>query len=231
MNELVLIHGWGFGSAVWRPVVEQLPPHFRVHLVDLPGYGDDSLSPEHMPAGAVVCGWSLGALVAVQWAERYPDQAARLVLTGATPCFVQASDWPAAQPAELLDGFAAAVAIDRKAALRRFATLLNQGDDHARPLTRQLSALLDQSVPESACLANGLDMLRTTDLRASLPRIPQPTLVVHGDHDPLMPIAAGRWLADHLPAGRLEVFAGAAHAPFLSDPRRFVALLAAFADG
>lgn len=230
MTDLVLIHGWGFGSAVWRPVVEQLPPHFQVHLVDLPGYGDDIFSPEHMPAGALVCGWSLGALLALQWAERHPDRIARLVLTGATPRFTQAADWPAAQPAELLDAFTAAVAIDRKAALRRFAALLNQGDDRARPLTRQLSALLDQELPASACLAAGLDTLRTTDLRASLPRIAQSTLVVHGDRDPLMPLAAGRWLADQLPAGRLEVFAGAAHAPFLSDPRRFAALLGAFAD-
>jgi pimeloyl-[acyl-carrier protein] methyl ester esterase len=230
MKDLVLIHGWGFGSAVWRPVVEQLPPRFPLHLVDLPGYGDNDFSPEHIAPGAVVCGWSLGALVALQWAERFPGKVARLVLTGATPRFIQASDWQAAQPPELLDSFASAVAADPRAALRRFAALLNQGDNHARPLTRQLSALLDQRVPESACLADGLDMLRTTDMRDSLLRIRQPALVLHGDRDPLMPLAAGRWLADHLPAGRLEVFAGAAHAPLLSDPRRFAALLAAFAN-
>jgi pimeloyl-ACP methyl ester esterase len=230
MKDLVLVHGWGFGSAVWRPVAERLPADLRLLAVGLPGYGDPGFSPEDMPVGAILCGWSLGALLALQWAERYPDKVARLVLVGATPRFTQAADWPAAQPAELLDRFSTAVAADPAAALRRFAGLLNQGDDQARTLTRQLSALLDQRIPDSPCLLDGLDMLRNSDLRDSVPRIRQPVLLLHGERDPLMPLAAARWLAEHLPAGRLEVFAGAAHAPFLSDPQRFATRLAALAD-
>ncbi|KAB1197524.1 MULTISPECIES: alpha/beta fold hydrolase [Haloferax] len=38
-----------------------------------------------------------------------------------------------------------------------------------------------------------------------------PTLVVHGDDDPIWPVEAGRALADDLPRGRFESFAGARH--------------------
>jgi pimeloyl-[acyl-carrier protein] methyl ester esterase len=229
MRDLVLVHGWGFGSAVWLPVVAELPAALRVHRIDLPGYDSRDFSPEMLPADAVVCGWSLGALHALQWAQRFPDKVARLVLVGATPRFIQAPDWPWAQAPALLDDFASGVASDAAAALRRFAALLNRGDQQARPLTRELSASLDAFMPTTTCLLEGLETLRTADLRHAVADIAQPALVIHGEHDPLMPPAAGRWLADRLPGGRFEVFEGAAHAPFLSDRRRFAAAIAEFA--
>ena len=36
---LVVLHGWGMNGAVWQQTVDALSPHFRVHVVDLPGYG------------------------------------------------------------------------------------------------------------------------------------------------------------------------------------------------
>ncbi len=37
--DLVLLHGWGLNSGVWHCIIDRLAPHFRLHLVDLPGYG------------------------------------------------------------------------------------------------------------------------------------------------------------------------------------------------
>jgi pimeloyl-[acyl-carrier protein] methyl ester esterase len=48
-----------------------------------------------------------------------------------------------------------------------------------------------------------------------------PTLVVHGRHDTLCPVAAGEWLAGQLPRARLARHEGASHAPFLSHPAWF----------
>ncbi len=44
-----------------------------------------------------------------------------------------------------------------------------------------------------------------------LPRIQAPTLIVHGRHDPLVPVAAAHDLARHLPAARLEIIDGMGH--------------------
>ncbi len=226
--DLVLLHGWGFGSHVWQAVAARLAGRCRVHCADLPGYGTDVLAANDLPAGAAVCAWSLGAFQALRWAAERPDRVARLVLVGATPRFVQAPDWPAAQPPDVLAGFAAGLDDDPAKTLRRFAALANQGDEEARTATRALTAQLDSRIPAIPALAAGLAELRDTDLRALVPTVRQPALVIHGERDPLMPLAAGRWLAAHLPAGRLEIVSGAAHAPFLSQPERFTALLAEF---
>ena len=42
--DLVLLHGWGMNGAVWQQTVESLQPYFRVHVVDLPGYGHSAES-------------------------------------------------------------------------------------------------------------------------------------------------------------------------------------------
>lgn len=210
----MLVAGWGFDHRVWQPVAERLADDFRI------GYDLDAAS-----SGAVLCGWSLGAIRAMKESA----SAARLILVAATPRFVQAPDWPDAQPPELLDTFAAAVSADPLAALRRFAALVNQGDDKARELTRQLTDLLRADIPDATTLAAGLAELRDSDLRKSLVTTRLPTLLIHGERDPLMPLAAGRWLAARLPDARLEVFAGAAHAPFLGDPERFANLVREFA--
>lgn len=216
MKRLVFLSGWGFDARVWAPVTERLADEFAI--------SHDG----EIPAGAIVCGWSLGALRALR-KSAVAGRPAKLILVGATPRFVQTPDWPDAQPPELLASFYAAVAADPVAALRRFAALINQGDEQARALTRRTSALVAE--PDAPRLLAGLDELRDTDLRKSVAAIRQPVLLVHGEHDPLMPLSAARWLADRLPQARLEVFSSAAHAPFMSQPDRFVAVVREFAHG
>jgi pimeloyl-[acyl-carrier protein] methyl ester esterase len=217
LKDVVFLPGWGFDSRVWQPVAERLAGKFRF-ACDL----------DAVPDGAIACGWSLGAIRALKSAVT--ARLGRLILVGATPRFVQAPDWPCAQPPELLDGFAAAVTADPLAALRRFAALLNQGDERARHITRQLNAMINERIDDPATLNAGLAELRDTDLRKSAVAVRLPTLIVHGERDPLMPLAAARWLAEHMPDARLEVFSGAAHAPFLAQPDRFAELLQRFAD-
>ena len=241
-TELFLLHGWGAGRAAWAPVVERLAathPEQRVTPLDLPGYGNTEATADftqaaqtlanRLPPGAVLCAWSLGAQLALHAARHAPEKLSGLILVGATPAFVQASDWPDAQPPSLLEGFIAAVAADPAGALQRFVALFNQGDAHARALGRQLTrALKDSPLPDTETLLAGLAWLRDVDLRAETSAVRTPTLLIHGACDPLMPPGAARWLAQTLPQARLEIFADAAHAPFLHDPERFAALVGDF---
>ncbi|WP_025915891.1 alpha/beta fold hydrolase [Herminiimonas sp. CN] len=239
MNELVLWHGWGMHPAAWDGLAAHLKIQARAPA--LPGYAG-SAAPSLYTMDALtdalladvstpitLCGWSLGALLALHAAQRQPDRIARLILIGATPSFVQRPNWPHGMTPAALAEFTDALEADPKTALKRFIALFNQNDVNGRSIGRELTrALATADLPPAAVLAAGLALLRYTDLRANVPHIAQPTLLLHGAHDPLMPLAAAEWLAAALPQARLEVLPDAAHAPFLSDPARCAALIADF---
>ena len=54
-------------------------------------------------------------------------------------------------------------------------------------------------------------ILASGDRRAMLRSIKAPALVIHGADDPLVPVAAGRDTATHIPHARLDVIAGMGH--------------------
>lgn len=237
---LCLLHGWGLGRAVWQPLHDALSRHVQVIAGDLPGYGDSldngadfataaQALVDSLPTDAILCGWSLGAMLALQAATLGPRRISGLILFGATPCFTQRANWLPAQDAALVDNFATSVARDPAQTLRRFVALLNQGDQHARSIGRSLVAgLAAAPLPANGSLLRGLDWLREIDLRPLLPTIAVPTLLIHGENDAVTPLAAARHLQATIPGARLTVVADAGHAPFLSDPEHCVQLLIDF---
>lgn len=78
--KLVMLHGWGFNSAIWEPLIPKLSEYFQLVLIDLPGFGLSSLSiPEYrfeliapllletVADEAVWLGWSLGGYWLGKW--------------------------------------------------------------------------------------------------------------------------------------------------------------------
>jgi len=240
--DLVLLHGWAAHGGVWRTAVAELESRFRVHRVDLPGHGASAmrmpftldsivaLLSAALPECATVCGWSLGAQLALRWAAVAPQQVERLILIAATPCFVRCADWEHGMEAAVLDDFAHDLAADPAAALQRFVALQAHGDAAGRAVARELQACLKEAPPQAAALTAGLQLLNTTDLRTQLAAVKQSTLVLHGGRDAITPPAAGAWLAQALPAARLTMLPAAAHAPFVSDPPAFARRVAEFCD-
>jgi pimeloyl-[acyl-carrier protein] methyl ester esterase len=236
--DLVLLHGWGLSSRIWQPVRERLAAHYTLHLIDLPGHGRSrdvafatlgELAAAVMPCvppGAMLCGWSLGGLVAQSIAARQP--VGRLVLVSSTPSFVARDGWPHAMAAETLVNFAEGLASDWRATLGNFIRLNALGGSRSREAIRSLAtALAGQGDPAPEALARGLELLRDTDLREQAAAIAAPTLVIHGARDKLTPVEAGRWLAARLPAAKLVEFAEAAHLPFFTHADAFADALIA----
>ena len=235
--ELVLIHGWGLGPAAWDAARPALEARFNVISLALPGYGDaapESVSfaetatrlAASIPDGAYVCGWSLGAMLAAQIAAQARRTLAGLILVGATPSFIKRTDWHPAQEPALLDTFCAAIGHDAAGTLQRFVALINQGDTQARAIARGLNGQLQSALPANTrTLLDGLAWLRDVDLRATIAAVATPALLIHGAHDPLMPLAAAQWLAANLSNAVLKVMPDAAHAPFLHAPENFAKLI------
>lgn len=243
-TDVVLLHGWGMHSGVWKDVVESLLDHHRVTILDLPGHGYSRVAGSGhtlnewcaavmavTPPRAAWVGWSLGGLAAQQIAITAPERVSRLALVNSTPCFVQRPDWPHGVPPPVLRRFAEELRQDYRSVLKRFIALEVHGSEHASTQLRQLKAMLFQhGEPDVTALEDGLAILETADLRADLPRIACPTLLLMGQRDQLTPAAAGEVMRNLLPDARLHIFPRAGHAPFFSHLSPFLAQLRAFLD-
>lgn len=239
--DLVLLHGWGMHSGIWHTVIDALEPHYRLHLVDLPGHGQShnadsefdltqlaervwqSVSP-HLSGPAFWLGWSLGGLAALQIAMQRPEQVRALVLVASTPRFSQADDWPHAMPSQLLESFAAQLREDYRTTLQRFLALQVKGSESARESLRTLrQRVLETAEVNVTALQSGLTILKKADLREQLPVIRQlPLLLVMGEQDMLVPPAAAAALAGMFEDSQTAIIEGAGHAPFVSHPQTFV---------
>ena len=240
--DLVLVHGWAMHSGVFAPLVRELAPHFRLHLVDLPGHGfsrDDgaTLDPAEcarriartMPR-AIWLGWSLGGLVAMRAALDLPKQVRGLILIAASPRFVVGDDWPCGVDPKVFAEFGAGLASDYRGTIERFLALEALGSDHARNELRTLKTqVFARGEPALSTLADGQRVLDATDFRAEIPRLATPSLWISGRRDRLVNPAAMRWAAEHCGARYIECNSG--HAPFLGHAESLATTIIEFAEG
>ncbi|XXN63053.1 pimeloyl-ACP methyl ester esterase BioH [Enterobacter ludwigii] len=239
-RDLVLLHGWGLNAEVWQGIVPRLSPHFRLHLVDLPGFGRSQgfgpltlaemaqqLLPQ-LPDRAVLIGWSLGGLVASQLALTQPDRVEALISVASSPCFTAQEAWPGIKP-ETLQNFQQQLGTDFQRTVERFLALQTMGTENARQDARQLKdVVLSQPMPSVEVLEGGLEILRQDDLRASLDDLTLPFLRVYGYLDGLVPRRIAEELDTRWPHSSSVVMEKAAHAPFISHPEAFTQLITNF---
>ncbi|MDQ6963781.1 MAG: alpha/beta fold hydrolase, partial [Mariprofundales bacterium] len=175
------------------------------------------LIPQLPPRPTHLIGWSLGAMLALQLAHRLPTQIERLTLYAATPSFCCRSGWRHGITQNRLQEIANSVRGESlKQGLARFTRLMLHGEIKERSLLRQLSAhyLSTTHLPTANGLEAGITLLRTLDLRPLLTTITQPTTLIHGSSDAIIPIAAGQWLAKQLPQAESEWLDGYGHMPW-----------------
>lgn len=242
--DLVLLHGWGMNLGVWSSLLAAWRHRYRMTLIDLPGHGASPNSGSAdaalwaaeclavAPPRAYWIGWSLGGQVTLEAALQAPARVAGVTLVAATPRFVRDAGWDCAMPAETFHAFADALEADADAALKRFLSLQVRGDERARATLKTLRRDLRQRpVPSRDGLRQGLEVLLRTDLRGRLPHIERPMHWVLGDRDTLVPRTLREWLADRLPSCRVDIIAGAGHAPWLSHPEGCLPRLSEVIDG
>jgi pimeloyl-[acyl-carrier protein] methyl ester esterase len=237
---LVLLHGWAMHSGVWRNFAQQLAQYRQVICMDLPGHGRSKPLVEfdlESVADALfqainldkfsVLGWSLGGLLAIEIAHRYPQHVAGLHILASNPKFVNTADWVGVK-SEVLDGFANQLSTDTRQTLLRFLALQVNGLPDGKQLLQELKkAIMECDAPSLPVLQQALVLLKQSDLRSKLQQCRGPVALIQGDKDHLAPLAGALAMLKMQPAIKLHVLEGAGHAPFLSHRQQLLALLQA----
>ena len=229
--DLVMLHGWSMHSVVWHDLAEGLAKHFTLHLVDLPGHGQSDWQPDaleldvminnlanELPPTAYWLGWSLGGLISIAFADRFPERVKKLILMSATPCFVQVTDWQNAMDASVFKTFSDNLDDDQATTLQRFLLLQARGSQHSRDTIRKLTQQLTiEKPPVAAALKAGLKLLIEIDLRTQFSTLQCPVKMILGDRDTLIPEQMLDDAKRLNPKLETRLLAGAGHAPFIAQ--------------
>jgi pimeloyl-ACP methyl ester carboxylesterase len=163
---------------------------------------------------AALFGVSEGGNMSILFAATYPERTAALVTFG---CFAKrgwSPDYPWAPTPESRE-------LEYAQLEREWGKLMDLS--HLTPskmndaeFVRRLATYLRRSASPSAAVAL-LRMNTQIDIRAVLPAIAVPTLVVHRTDDHDVNVEEGRWMAARIPGARFVELPGDDHLPWVGD--------------
>lgn len=249
---LVLVHGSNASLHTWEPWVDELGDTYRIVTIDMPGHGltgqvpDGDYSPEAMVDTVhtvtehlglppfVLGGNSMGGGVTWRYALAHPDEVRAMLLLNSSP----PRHWPREpEPGDEEDG-ALAFELLRNDAFRTVAQYMDP-----EPLIAQglRAAYHDDSQVTEDVIARYRAMSLREGSRAAtmarfgqygqgdetappdLSRLTQPTLVMWGRHDALIPVSVAGQFDQALPNAEVVIYDDLGHVPMEEAPARSAA--------
>ena len=209
---VILLHGGLANANYWGHLVRALQPHYRVIVMDSRGHGRSSR--DARPYGydlmaddvvelmdylkidkAALVGWSDGAIIGLDIAQRNPQRLSKLF------AFAANSDPSAVKDVEHDPVFSAFIARARQEYAQLSATP-NEYD----AFLKQIEKMWDSQPHWTA---------------AGLHTIHVPTWIVDADHDEAIKRENTLFMADNIPASGLLIQPQVSHFSFLQDPAQF----------
>lgn len=218
---LLLVHGLGSCKEDWHPQIESLAKEYRVIALDLRGHGAsskprigysirqftddvltfmDALELSHVH----LIGFSLGGMIAQQFAVDYPQRLCSVTVINATPSVVL-DNW------QVRKMFWSRLLFIQFRGVKYMAKLIAKNNFPA-PEQAQLREQVEQQFArnDKAAYFRSTRALINWDVRPKLNNISCPMLVISSDMD-YTPVSAKQLLVDAVSNARLEVIPDARH--------------------
>ncbi|MBF6591838.1 MAG: alpha/beta fold hydrolase [Ktedonobacterales bacterium] len=235
---VLLLTGLGSKRLGWARQLPVFGQTYRTLALDHRDTGDSDLTPAPYTTAdqaddaaavlrtlgvgrAAVVGISMGGFIALEMALRHPDLVEKLVLTSTS-----AGGWThtRARLSLLLKymqphyrwGEVGAVA------KRHYAAIMAPGYCRRHPDEWEHIAEVARYRPQSReAYQRQWRTCVTHDVADRLGEIHVPTLVVHGEGDPLVPVENGRYLARHIAGARLILYPRTGHIPIVERAEEY----------
>lgn len=236
---IVFANSLGTDFRIWRDVVVRLAGDYSVLLYDtrghgLSGPGEPPYAIETLAGDlaalieltgfgpAIVCGLSVGGLIAQELYRTRPELVQALVLCDTLPRIGTAEGWAERIAAVRAGGIAA---VSERVLAGWFtpafrANRTAEYDGYRAMLERQ---------PVEGYLGT-VAAIRDANLTAAAPRIRVPVLSIVGESDLTTTPDAMAALAKSIPGGRYEMIREAGHIPCVEQPETFAEVVRAFTE-
>jgi len=234
---LVFSNSLGTDFRIWDALVARLGEDYRIVLYDKRGHGlsDVGDAPYVMAdhvgdlaalldaleiKGAIICGLSVGGLIAQGLYASRPDLVRGLILCDTAHKIGNDELWNA-RIAAVENGGIASIAegiLDRW-----FTKALREGDPVALAGWRNMLTRTP-----AAGYAGTSSAIRDTDFTEQAKQIAVPTLCLVGEEDGATPPALVQEMAGLIPGARCEVISGAGHLPCIEQPDVVAELIETF---
>lgn len=246
---IVLLHGSNADLHTWEPWVEGLSGTYRLIRFDQVGHGltgPDSVG-DYSRANYVedirevadalglnrfvIGGNSMGGKHALAFAATYPERVSGMILVDASGVPMDAVETEENED----DGGNIGFTIARMPGINLIAEQITPRSLIAQSLEQSVSV---KSVASEEAIDRYWELLRYPGNRAAtmarfsadydaltakkIAGIDVPALILWGDEDRLIPLAAGRWLDEQLPNSELIVYQGIGHLPQEEAPQKTV---------
>jgi len=250
-SPVILIHGLGASSEIWMHNVEIMAEHHRVYVPDLVGFGrSDKPDIEYTPSSAArfiydfmnalnierasFAGNSLGGGISLIFTLEYPDKVDKIVLVDSAglgsevifplrllslPFIGKLMTRPSRKGVYLY--FRDAV-YDRKLLNKDFIDLYYEL--HSLPGAQK--SLL--RVIRTAIGIRGARERLVVPIMTNLGKIEQPTLIVWGKQDKVIPLEHAYFAKEQIPNSQLHVFDPCGHMPQFERPNEFNGVVTEF---
>lgn len=225
-----LLHGYGESLLAYRGLIGPLAQRFRVIAIDLPGSGLsekpasyvlDSIVSElsdfldrSSQGPVVLVGHSMGGEIAAALALKRPDRIRLLVLIA--PAGLGLGFGLSGEPFTQRQGELAAWSLKAR------ELVVPNRDSKWIADPPQLPPGVSSSAADRAAAVATLRDFDFSALTDRFRQIRQPTLLIWGRLDPLIPVGIGRQIAAAIPNSRLVVLGNSWHRPHVEQPERVV---------
>ncbi|GAC1406026.1 MAG: alpha/beta hydrolase [Mycobacterium sp.] len=244
---IMLVHGFGCDQNLWRLVVPQLAPQFRLVLIDLVGSGaSDPQAWDTAKYSALAghaadildivdeldlrdvtfVGHSVAAIIGVLATLSDAHRFAKLVLLTPSPCYIDDGEYRGGFSKADIDDLLESLEQNYLGWSRAMAPVI-MGDPDRPELIEELAETFCRADPDHARVFARATFL--SDNRADLPRVALPTLVIECAQDAIAPREVGAYVHAHIPDSRLVTLDAIGHCPHVSAPAATASAIAAFA--
>ncbi len=174
----------------------------------------------------IFVGHSVSCSIGVMAAASRPNLFKKLVFLGPNPNFINdASGYQGGFEREDLEGLLALMDQNYIGWANYLAPVVSS-QDASDEITRELSQSFCSTDPVMARAFAQATFF--SDVRAELPRVTAPCLILQHLHDALAPMSVGEYVASHLPRATLKVMDVSGHCAHMSHPRLVIEAIREF---